>query len=392
MTQATADISSVEAYDAARRAAATAQGAPVLRFQSAGILGLLPGRSSEQETLYVGAQKREGVVCAPQDGESIAGGLALDRIAAALTPEEGAKPTRIVFLDAAAQTAAVTAFNAARKQADPGDFRAARAYGQLRFAAGLPLNASVSVLTRILAAKYWAPDGVDASSLGAWATAFGLKAGMRRSAIGAELLEYVAGAPADAAAKYESEAIYQEGAGLQAAGFGSMTAAGVAYAAATHSTEATNAVLALDPLLYERNLLSDVLHEVRTTQVSDDAFTAILPEGYATSTGRDVLVLDQKTRQKATMTFNSESVTDRDGVLVREGWFSASRSKVARGLLVARPSTLTLFEPPFLLVTKGGGPKRWATPSAVRRNDVSLRPQVREIPLDILIAGAPGRS
>lgn len=366
----------LDAYDVARRDAAAAAGRPLDRTASPGL------HLTGPVVTYVHTSP-DGVLRL----------LHADGVSARFTPErlwhllvgaydlhepEKESHETLVFADHATLSGAVRALeNAARKNSTDEVRGAAR---MLAYRDSLPWSTYTPVLADSLTSRYWLPAGEDTDDLDAWTRAFGL--GDPYSIGTLEALVDLAADGVDPG-KLITPLVPAEKYGTRAARYTSDYSQCSAFDKSGTVTDAHAALLAVDPLLLERNRLTSDLTEVRVDSIDDAVRLSIVGEPGRLREGSRVIVFDGLHLDNRVELSLKAIHYRRDTLMLT---LSKPNQRNERGHVIhsaySSGSPLYLTPAPLLLFRKAPQNKRWTTEA-----EPITRPV--DIPADIALAGAP---
>lgn len=401
----------IAVYDSARRARAREAGEPIRRTKAPGIIASTIAAAGSVDDVAVWLDERGTLrtclLAKPGRPARLTARL-LDK--ALVTPERGdnpvypdlARPRRLIVAD---EVTARRLLGAAQgwERAEKGT--AGRALGgpaqslpfRVQFALGLVASTRLVVLTRALSRCYWLPAGLDPDALTSWRQAFGI--GGSEPAAGAitRLAERAREGATNRA--WERHAFKSESAALNAARFRGLRAAVTVYSRAAAADAATRAILTTDPLLLERGMIDGSVSRLRMLNVHEATFTASVSLPFRLRPGKQVLLVDPQAGDANTASAETtlqavrvETIDGHDLVTVRIA--GASRKSHLSRLIenVARRPSRELYvaEAPYLPFHADTLATRWTQkPGARQAADAALGMTKRDVPLDVLIAGAP---
>ncbi|WP_460702932.1 hypothetical protein [Myceligenerans halotolerans] len=313
------------------------------------------------------------------------------------------RPRRLIVADEATMRRVVEAADRwarparADRGTSPDGFEASLPF-RLRLALGLVASTRVVVLTRALARQYWLPSGLHSDTLASWSTAFGIAPDEQTADVLDHLMQRVRDGSTNN--KWARHAFKSESAALSAARFRGLRSAVTVYGRASAADTATRAILTADPLLLERGVLDGSVSRLRVLNLYDESFTASVSLPFRLRPGKLVLLADPTVpdasdwAETTLQAVRVETIGTQDLVTVRIAG-ATRKSKLSRLIehVARRPGReMYMTEAPYLPFRTDTQAKRWTQRPATRRaNDTAAGTTVREVPLDVLIAGAPDR-
>ncbi|MFC8797251.1 hypothetical protein ACFT2C_05935 [Promicromonospora sp. NPDC057138] len=398
-------------YDAARRADARDAGTPMRRTRAPGIFGQGGAVGGSVDDVGVWADGR-GTLRTCLLGEPGRSARLTARLLdkALVMPEKDKesgsgvypdleRPRRLVVPDDATMRRVIGAAEAWARRGvgtgGAGDMARSLPF-RLHLALGLVASTRVVVLTRALSRSFWLPAGLDGGVLASWQRAFGVPP----SEGGPGLLGYLAKRARDGSTSttWAGHAFRSESAALTAARFRGLRAAVTVYGRAAAADAATRAILTADPLLLERGTLDGTVSRLRMLNLYEDSFTASVSLPFRLRPGKQVLLVDPRAGdgdewvETTLLSVHVETVAGRDLVTVRVAG-ATRKGRLSRLIetVAQRPAReLYVMDAPYLPFRTDTLATRWTQRAEARRaGDAALGLAAREVPLDVLIAGAP---
>lgn len=259
---------------------------------------------------------------------------------------------------------------------------------QMRFTTTWPATSRLVVLADALARKYWLPAGLDTTNIEHWRRAFGMTSdvaslqtlvGMVTAANGGPSVTFRALLAAEAGAL---KSIIYPGTGPAARAFTSAEKVGEAWSA----TERT------DPLLRHRCIVDGTVARVRLLHRNGSTISGSVSQPFRLREG-EVLGMFDDTSSEATARIVLVSMGFTD-TLVAEFGPVTSRGKQRRSATagafafmdsaLAAHETVLVTNSPFLSSAPPWSSNRWTS-----KPDPSESGIVRDVPLDVVLAGAP---
>lgn len=383
-------ISTAADYDRARRTEATAAGKPLPRMD----LPAVPtGISWQYRLAHLTASGTLMIDTASRDqGTGKFAKQNSEPATIALLQEIlSADGESLIAADTRTMNRIVTLATDEARDAPSGDWSAANVRNALRYGRGMAYPARVVVLTEALARKFYLPDTGNQNVLADWLSAFGYAPG---AAVGIGMARLLAAAQSTSdettpsVEKLKSEVIRNEALGMNSAQYSGLRSQTVSYRYAERHAVAAAALMSLDPVLATRNELAGVLHRVAIRLQGAQEIQAALGGGFSIREGREVVLIDPQTFRATEFRLSKVRVVDEPGGKVLVGTFSGARSRRVTDFTGAKAYPhLLAVEAPFIARSGESGAKRW-TQTAEQRKAEHPRP-VREVPLDIALAGAP---
>ena len=259
---------------------------------------------------------------------------------------------------------------------------------QMRFATTWPANSRLVVLADALARKYWLPAGLDTTNIEHWRRAFGMSAdvaslqtlvGMVTAANGNPSVTFRALLAAETAAL---KSIIFPGSGPAARAFTSAEKVGEAWSA----TERT------DPLLRHRCIVEGTVARVRLLHRNGSTISGSVSQPFRLREGEVLGMFDDTSSENtARIVLVSMGFTD---TLVAEFGPVTSQRKQRRSSTagafafmdsaLAAHETVLVTNSPYLSSAPPSSTNRWTG-----KPDPAETPIARDVPLDVVLAGAP---
>lgn len=369
------------AYDARMRAHASTTGRPTDRTSCAGLI--LGGPIGA--VFHTGADGKIHVTTGLDDNAPVTQPLSYPLLAATLIdaydlgdPETDRHVSALVA-DAATLRSLVKASAAWAQRL--GTLEARRLARLLEYRSALPTSAYLPVLTEALASRYWLPGAGSLDDLAEWDAAFD-----HGHPTGSPLaFDYLADRAFDGAMdeKLFKALCGAEKYGSRAACSGASHSANSAFGQAGRVTDAYAAMLAVDPTLRDRNIVSGVVSKIRIHQIKSDRIEADIEDPGKLRDGSSVLLFDGVSyANKVEVTLKEvEFHNDRLMAVLSKPNRNNSRHYVTQSAHEQhRPLYLT--PAPFLSITRTPRNKRWSS-------EVEDRNLAVDIPVDIALAGMP---
>jgi len=259
---------------------------------------------------------------------------------------------------------------------------------QMRFTTTFPANSRLVVLADALARKYWLPAGLDTTNIEHWRRAFGMTAdvaslqtlvGMVTAASGNPSVTFRALLAAEAGAL---KSIIFPGTGPAARAFTSAEKVGEAWSA----TERT------DPLLRHRCIVEGTVARVRLLHRNGSTISGSVSQPFRLREGEVLGMFDDTSSENtARIVLVSMGFTD---TLVAEFGPVTSKNKQRRSATagafafmdsaLAAHETVLVTNSPYLSSAPPSSTNRWTG-----KPDPAETPIARDVPLDVVLAGAP---
>jgi len=373
----------VDEYDAQMREKAAAAGQPIMRMA----------------TPTIATEERPHLLVWQEEGGLRSSVLMVDGTLSqpkALTVNDLVDEAGDIIADADDTAAKLIAFTgiAARNSLD-GDWVAANVHGRLMFSHTLRFPLRFVALTDALTRKFYVAPEFNLARLGDWCKALGVSTSGNVALRMQRLIRECQSSIEGFVNPYLSKVDQGEKWGASSAAYGSLSSQTSAFRSAEGAAAATEAMLAIDPLLTGRNVAERRLAVVKVTLQTANTVGVTLPETFSIRAGREVFILDPSTGRHAPATLTSIKLVERGGVRIMEGTIESSKSRPSdaaiRTLLgSAVLSELLVAEAPFLAF-KGGRAKRWTITAQQRLTSTAMsKPDTqRQVPLEIVLAGAP---
>lgn len=414
----------VDEYDAGQRAKARAAGRPTERTSAPGIFGVQrAGGTVDPAYVWTDESGALAYFC-PADMRT-PGRVdvhALDK-ALVLPPRDAnapealypdlENPRRLIVADQPTLRRLLAWVKVAASTAAPDDFTAAAVHRRLTVASRLEASTRLVVLTRALQRKFWLGSQYDAADFGSWRRAFGFGRGATLVSVLQALTDLASEGRVHA--RWSAEAFNNESYGLIASGRPGPRAAISAFRKVEAANTAARAILTLDPLILDRGLLDGTVSTLRVLNDADQAFTAVLSVPSPVRPGRTVRLLrpgNTDPNEEIEVTLEAVSVARINGQDQLIGKFvkprharGAGRSRSERDeasrrrrldvllqdVTLAGNRTLLVTDAPFLPFQRSThSAARWTTPGATRAaQDKAEGIARRDVPLDVIVAGAP---
>ena len=401
--------SPVADYDAHRRAQARAAGQPIERTAAPAIFGAMKaGAPVDLAMVWTDEAGSLAYFCARETRSPTKLTIAaLDR-ALALPPRDvddpNAKyadldqPRRLVVSDHATLRRMMGWVNVIAATAPADDYAAASVHRRLQVSARLVASTRLVVLTRALARKFWLPAQYDPEDFGAWRRAFRYGSGATTLSVMKGLIDLAS--DGKACTDWANRAFNAESYALMSAAYPGLRPAVAAFRRVETADTAARAILTTDPLMRERGLLDGSVSLLRIMQLAGGQFTATVAQPFKLRAGKSILLVDPDQDSpgewaESTLTgVTVQRVGGEDTLLVTVA--AGGRAKKLGALLekVMRPGgrrALYVTEAPYLPFSQSDSKAtRWTTPTAARiENDHAKGAPRRDIPLDVIVAGAP---
>jgi hypothetical protein len=307
-------------------------------------------------------------------------------------------PRRLIVSDHQTLRRLIAWVKVAASTAPDGDFEAISVHRRLILASHLVASTRLVVLTRALARKFWLGSQYDPEDFGAWRRAFGFGAGATLVSVMTGLVDQAS--EGHVHSPWAVEAFGAESYALMSASFSGMKSAVAAFRRVQTADTATRAILTTDPLLRERAILDGSVCTMRILNKTDKSFTAVVSTPFKFRPGKKILLIDPTSDAPgawAETTLQAVTVSQMDGQdqLIAQVACSqksgTSLSKVIDAVMALPGRTAMASESPYLPFSGADSRAvRW-TQHASERIDADAaeaRPR-RDIPLDIIVAGAP---
>jgi hypothetical protein len=282
--------------------------------------------------------------------------------------------------------------------APDGDFQAVSVHRRLAVASHLVASTRLIVLTRALARKFWLGSQYDPEDFGAWRRAFGFGAGATILSVMTGLVDQVSEGRVHKA--WAQEAFNAESYALMSASFAGMKSAVAAFRRVQTADTATRAILTTDPMLRDRSLLDGSVCSLRILSLSEKSFTATVSTPFKFRPGKRILLIDTSADEPGAwaetvlQAVTVNRVGDQDQLVAQVACSSRSSTNLAKVItsVMRRPGrTAMAAEAPFLPFSGADSRAvRWTQHASERidADQVAARPR-RDIPLDVIVAGAP---
>ena len=403
-------------YDEAHRAAARAAGRPTERTRAPGIFGSPTDNAVVDLALvWTDAAGSLSYFCARES--RVPTRLTIHALdwALALPPRDPedpkaqvdttspyvglAYPRRLVVSDHQTLRRLMAWVNVAASTAPDADYTAASVHRRLVVASRLVASTRLIVLTRALARKFWLGSQYDPEDFGAWRRAFGFGAGASIVSVMGGLIEQAS--EGKVFPKWGREAFGAESYALMSAAFPGLRSAVAAFGRIETADTAARAILTTDPLLRERSVLDGSVSTMTILTMNTKDFTASVSTPFKLRAGKRILLIDP---QKAVPGGWAETQLDavtvahvggQDQLIAKVSTGSRRAGTALAAVITAAMDSpgrkLLVAENPYLPFTGSASRAlRWTQPSALRvEADAAAGPVHRDIPLDVIVSGAP---
>lgn len=398
-------------YDAQRRAQARAAGQPVERTIAPAIYGA-PKAGADVDLAMVWTDENGSLAYFCAREMRTPGKVSVDALDRALTlpprdpnaPEARHRdlecPRRLIVADHATLRRLMAWVNVKASTSAAEDYTPASVHRRLQVASRLVASTRLVVLTRALARKFWLPAQYDPEDFGAWRRAFRYGAGASTLSVMTGLVDLASEGKVHT--KWAHEAFNSESYALLSSAFPGLRSAVAAFRRIETADTAARAILTTDPLLRERGLLDGSLSSLRILTREHGHFTATVSTPFKLRAGKSVLLIDShedapgawaETRLDAVTVAR---IADQDQLIAKvNAGTGRGRSNLSavidRAMAPGSSRTLYITEAPYLpFATSDARASRWTIPSANRmENDRTQGKPRRDIPLDVIVAGAP---
>lgn len=280
------------------------------------------------------------------------------------------------------------------------DYTPASVSRRLQVSSRLVASTRLVVLTRALARKFWLPAQYDPEDFGAWRRAFRYGSGASTLSVMTGLVDLASEGKVHG--KWAREAFNSESYALLSSAYPGLRSAVAAFRRIETADTAVRAILTTDPMLRERGLLDGSLSSLRILNREQSHFTATVSTPFKLRAGKSILLIDpHEDSPGAWADTRLDAVTvarigDQDQLIAKIASSSTARRTSLGALLdkaMAPGASRTLYitESPYLpFASSDARASRWTVPSAARmENDRTQGKPRRDIPLDVIVAGAP---
>lgn len=303
------------------------------------------------------------------------------------------EPTIVLFADKAALWAATKIAEAAAKQASgitPEAMTTRSIAKVLAYRASLPHSAFLPVLTTALTSRFWMQADLDENLFSDWCEAFGVQHSAPADQWARLLVNALDG---KSNPKYVKGLLSSEKYGTLASQYGGALSSSKAFKQANAVQNMHVAITSTDPLLADFNRLGGDVAKVSINSCKDGSFTATIADGFKVKPGSDVLIFDLASEVGQTSEATLRSVDFVPGSEALLAQFSRGRRHSKTWWLIEQAAqnkrSLYVVAMPF---TGGGAPVRisgrWAKEIAEGAEGAPT-PLVRDVPVDVALAGAP---
>lgn len=398
----------VTEYDAHRRAQARAAGQPIERTVAPGIFGAMrEGGTVDLVMVWTDENGSLACYCPTEDRAPTKVTInALDR-ALTLPPRDAnapdarhpdlETPRRLVVADHATLRRLMAWVKVVASTCPPDDHTPASVYRRLQVASRLVASTRLVILTRALARKFWLPSQYDPEDFGAWRRAFRYGSGATTVSVMKGLIDLAS--EGRVFGKWARDAFTSESFALQSAAYSGLRSAVAAFRRIENADTAARAILATDPLLTERGMLDGTLSRLRILNRESEHFTATVTTPFKLRAGKTILLIDPDATdpgewaETALQAVTVHRMGDQDQLVVKVAATTRARTNLSSLLnrVTAAGASRALFvtEAPYLpFGTSDARASRWTIAAQDRIDTDRARPR-RDIPLDVIVAGAP---
>jgi hypothetical protein len=253
---------------------------------------------------------------------------------------------------------------------------------RVRMSRGLPLSLKMPILTEALARRYWLQDGLDDASIKDWTDAFGIR-GPSEAIRLRDLIDLASDGARPASLGYvkavtSMEVLEQKI--MQNCAYSSLSTDCYVYQMLETATTRANALRTLDPGLLEMHTIDGQVCKIVPMDIRHDKFTSSVSSPFKLKEGTKSRLTDGQDFAQVMM----ESLRFGDGSL--HAVFTQPGARTAGPLMISRAhnsgAPLYAMEDPFDLPGKALKNKRWL-------GDPVAAVTGRDVPLDVVLAGAP---
>ncbi len=401
----------VAEYDASRRTQARAAGQPVERTLAPSIFGSL--RLGDDVDLAMVWTDENGTLVhyCPRDNRAPTR-VTIDALDRALTlpprdpndPDARHRdlenPRRLVVPDYQTLRRLAAWVNIKASTAAADDHTPASVYRRLQVASRLVSSTRLIVVTRALARKFWLPAQYDPENFGAWRRAFRYGSGATTLSVMTGLVDLACEGKVHA--KWSREAFNSESYALLSAMYPGLRSAVAAFRRIETADTASRAILTTDPLLRDRGVLDGSVSTLRVLNIEQGRFTAVASTPFKLRAGKSILLMDPDADD-----VNSGAETRLEAVTVARLDDSDQLIATVSAPTSRKPSNLSklvqkvtgrggqrmfhVTEAPYLqFISADSRASRWTVASTARLDlDRAEGKPRRDIPLDVIVAGAP---
>lgn len=407
-TPGRASATAVKDYDDAKRAHARAEGRPTERMMAPGIFGE-PRDKAPVDSAMVWTDQSGSLsyFCARDARTPVKLTIGALDLALALPPRDANDPTakyngldiprRLIVSDHQTLRRLTAWAKVAASAAAPDDYQAGSVHRRLVVSSHLVASTRLIVLTRALARKFWLSGQYDTEDFGSWRRAFGFGAGASVLSVMNGLVDLASEGRVWGA--WSREAFNAESYALMSAAFPGARSAVAAFGRVETADTATRAIMTTDPLLQERALLEGSLSSLRILNVTQKTFTASVSSPFKLRAGKQVLLINPREggpggfAETSLLGVSVARLGGQDQLIATIG-IGSGRSKTGPVLAeaLAHPSRkLLVCENPYLPHGRSdASASRWTQHGAARiEADAADAKPRRDIPLDVIVAGAP---
>ncbi|WP_422758850.1 hypothetical protein [Paenarthrobacter sp. C1] len=253
---------------------------------------------------------------------------------------------------------------------------------RLRISRGLPVSLKLPVLTEFLGYRYWLPDTLNETSLDDWADAFGVKGPSITFTMRSLIALAEAGAK-PAALKYELAVKSMEEMErkiMEQAAWGGISNDCYVYSMLEGYSAKANGLRTIDPGLLEMHVIDGQACRIVPMNSDSREFSASVSSPFKLKEGKKVRLTDGKEMVEVDL----RALRFGDGAL--HAVFSQPSARGAGLLMVSKARKLEarLYAVDGVFESFGAGPKnkRWL-------GDDVQKVTGRDVPLDVMLAGAP---
>lgn len=298
---------------------------------------------------------------------------------------------RNMLVDEPATFEALLAFaRHAVRTAGRDDWAPSRLLSRLEFHRSMPMSTALPTLTQALQHRWYVSERYNTATIDGWAKVFGVSDLYIDKKIQA-LIEHAMHEHKD----YMKGVRTAELNGAKSATFPGLKSQTRAYDALDIANTALEAALALDVALVERNVIEGRLAKVEVTNTALASIGVKVGDDFSIRAGRELIVFPVPGLPAETARLSKVRLVERDGVRMVEGTITPAAKLPPKWMgLVRAGSVLYIAEKPFG-GRRGVSPTRWVTDAAGRgttayreANPSSEIPK-REVPLSVILAGAP---
>ena len=253
---------------------------------------------------------------------------------------------------------------------------------RLRISRGLPVSLKLPLLTDALSYRYWLPDTLAENSFEDWADAFGVK-GPSTGITMRSLITLAQKGQRPTALRYESTVKAMEGMErkiMDQAAWGGISSDCYVYSMLEGFSAKANGLRAIDPGLLEMHMIDGQACRIVPMNADAREFSASVSSPFKLKEGKRVRLTDGK----EVVEVDLRALRFGGGAL--HAVFSQPSSRGSGLLMVSRARKLEapLYAVDGVFESFGSGPKnkRWLGDDVPRLTG-------RDVPLDVLLAGAP---